>query len=170
MLVARLLQFRQAPAARSLVRATVSAGAGFCVRVRGELPWPHLTHLAAGSLLGGRPLNIAGLEITGEPGDLRVRTTTPESILRLTACLARREPLVLRQQGATPGRVVVSLRDFEGDEAVLPALVSYTSAETWLQGATVPPLELEDDERLALARWAYPPESWLTPELLEKLL
>jgi hypothetical protein len=170
------------------IDAECRAEDGFCLTLRGDLPWAAAdllteaglnprslgpkVRLADGSTLGAhRGLAALGLALEAQPGELRLRTTIPESVLRFSACLARGERLVLRDAiGRAPGRVVVLLRDFDGASARLPAAVSYAGAETWLRGLPPFSLPVDDDERLAIARWAYPPEVWLTNETLEKLL
>src|SRR5262249_49308302 len=113
-------------------------------------------------------LRDLGLVAEYQPGQVRIRTTTAESIIQFTACLARGDRLILRD-GTRTGRVVVTLRDFDGDSADLPALASYTAAETWLRGLPSLRLDLTDEEREAIARWLYPPEAWLTDALLGRL-
>ncbi len=155
------------------VRAVCRAQDGYRLIVRGELPWKGGTVYPAGaSTLGRRPLNDgSGLEIVGAAdGATVVRTTTPESVIRFSAALARGEQLTLRPNlHPCPGRVVVGLRDFEGDEIELPVVVSYGDAEPWLRGAPALPLELDLDERVAVARWLYPVESWVNDDFLERL-
>jgi hypothetical protein len=156
-------------------RAFCSIGAHLTLHVQGDLPWhdPALI-LARATLSGGRPFASLGFVGERSEGGVRFTASTAEAIIQFTACLARGERLVMpvwqgnRFNERT--RIFVALRDFDGESAELPALVSHSAAESWL--TWLPPLELEVplEERLAIARWAYPPESWLTPELLEKLL
>jgi hypothetical protein len=180
----RLAEFDTGP---RLVQAECRTEGGFCLTVCGDLPWPRCdlagdrdpqltprgrraVHLTDGSSLGGHHgFRSLGLAVEPGPGEVCLRTTTPESVLRFSACLSRGDRLVLQDAGVAPGRVVVLLRDFDGDAARFPVAVSYAGAETWLRGLPALPLSLDDDERLAIARWAYPPEAWLTNEFLEQL-
>jgi hypothetical protein len=61
--------------------------------------------------------------------------------------------------------VRVALRDFDGDVADQPARFVEPGEETWLTGLPQVSLGLTDADRLAIARWAYPPDDWLTPGL-----
>jgi hypothetical protein len=166
----RLVQFSQPG---RTVRAVCRAQDGYRVIVRGELPWKGVpVYLAGASTLGKRRLSEgSGLEIVGAPdGGTMVRTTTPESVIRFSAALARGEQLTLRPNlHPCPGRVVIGLRDFECDEAELPVVVSYADSEPWLRGAPALPLGLDLDERVAIARWLYPVEPWVTDDFLERL-
>ncbi len=65
---------------------------------------------------------------------------------------------MLKDSNSSPARIIVQLRDFEGDLGEFPALVGYSGAETWLRGLPEFALPLDDDERLAIAGWAYAPK------------
>src|SRR5262249_2825153 len=162
---------RQLQEARAPVRATCRAADGFCPRLARELPWSHPFNVPGHVLAPGKPPPSLGPAPALRPASLALRTTTPESVIQLSACLARSERLVFRGgAGQATGRVIVSLRDFDAGQTEFPVLVSYSGAETWLRGAPELPLALPPEDRLAVARWLYPPGSWLDEELLGRLL
>lgn len=178
-------RLRQFDTSDQLLQAKCRVEDGFHLTLTGDLPWPAsdlidntdalgsrrfgpTVRLADGSTLGKhRGFASLGLAVEFRLGELHLRTTTPEAVLRFSACLTRGERLVLQDAGPSPGRVVVLLRDFEGDSARLPAVVTYAGAETWLRGLPGIPLPLNEEERLLIAGWAYPPLPWLTNDLLE---
>jgi hypothetical protein len=123
--------------------------------------------------IAGRTLAQIGLAAERPAADrLRLGTTTPESIIHLSACLVRGEMLVLPVGPSVwrDRRVIVALRDFDGDEVDLPAVLSEEGREDWLTGLPPVELELPDSDRAAIARWAYVPAGWLCPELAHALL
>jgi hypothetical protein len=165
---ARLARFGGPPR----IQATCRVETGFVVDLLGDLPWRLGQDVLARGRLG-RSGGLGGLGFTGEHGLRRytLRPATAEATILFSACLARGERLVLRgPQFEGRGYVVVALRDFDGDEAALPARVSLQERERWLFGVPVPPLELDAEDRLAIARWAYLPSSWEEDELVERLL
>jgi hypothetical protein len=172
-MIAPHLRLRQRALVRAICRAT---DCGFSLRVFDDLSWSPSAPVG-GSLLGsGRPLASLGLTLEPMEDGLLVRTITPEGIIQFSACLARGVWLVLSGEplgSRSPPireRVLVGLRDFEGDEAEMPVLVICSDSEPWLRGAPKLPLELPLEDREAIARWLYPPESWLTADLLGQLL
>src|SRR5262249_20922959 len=140
----------------------------YSLRLVGALPWdggsPSLRALLHGS---DKRLDLLGMTLHQEDGRVELRAATPEAVISFSAFLARGQGLALcdvRGVGLAPrlpaAQALVRLRDFDEDEAVLPALVSYPAGETWLRGAPPVPLALDEQDRLAVARWLYPPESW----------
>jgi hypothetical protein len=171
MVFPRLLQFQQPG---KLLRVVCRIEDGYRLLLKGELPWSNEYHssLQTWSTIGdGKMLSSLELAVSKVEAGTCVHTTTAESVIRFSACMARGEHLVLRDSRTSEaGRVVIPLRDFDGDEGELRAVVSYSDAETWLRGFPSLSLDLGQEDRLAIARWAYPPEAWLTKEFLEKLL
>jgi hypothetical protein len=177
-------RLKQLAAANARFRVTCRSVAGFRLAVRGRLPWKlteqpaSLRGLQQGSTLGSKTLESAGLRLECKGNVLSVCTTTPESIIQFSACLARGERLILRQRHQTlgAGRIVIALRDFEGARAVLPAVAGYSGRETrWLRVPRLPPgppLALGTQDKAAIARWLYAPDCWLGPEdsLTDQLL
>jgi hypothetical protein len=161
---------------RRAIQAECQVEGGFRLQLRGDLPWPleprTCQRLDAGSTLGTHQgLTALGLAAKTEPEELSLHTTSPEAVIRFSACLARGERLVLRDsRDGSAGRIVILLHDFDGERTRFPAVVGYSGAETWLRSLPEIALPVTDDERLAIARWAYPPDVWLTNELLEKLV
>jgi hypothetical protein len=150
---------------------------GFVLDVLGPVGWGFSYRTGsplAGSALGsGQPLLALGLVGEATAGGLRIRTASPEAMIRFSVCLARREMLCLKLGPRVPAetRVFISMRDFEGDEAVFPAAVFPGDVgEDWLTGLPPVEMQLPLDEALAIARWAYPPEDWLEPEFRDSLL
>src|SRR5262249_9132842 len=97
------------------------------------------------------------------------RPATPEAVIRFAAFLPRGERIVLRQHGHA-GRVIVSLRDFDSEEAEMPTGVSYRGVESWLRGAPPRRRDREVEAGSATAGGASPPASWRNARLLPRLL
>jgi hypothetical protein len=132
---------------------------GFRLEMTGNLPCQtQLVWLPRYSLLGDRPLDTTDLQVTSRDDKLEVRTTTPESIIRFSACLAQNQWLTLRTGQPYDHSVIVALSEFEGSSGTLPALALVRDGEGWLR---VPPgaLELGADEKNAIIRWLCPVES-----------
>jgi hypothetical protein len=156
-----------------------NAQGGFRLLIEGELPWKPTQDvellaraLEASSRLGDeKTLGGMGLALRCLSDHVLIEAGTPEAILQFSACLARGETLTLQRfpYRGPEGRVVVLLRDFDGDRAELPCLASYGQRETWLQPPALPPLDLSREEKTAIARWLYPPDCWLDGELVEDL-
>jgi hypothetical protein len=143
------------------------------LELQGPINWGDSAFALSHGLIAGRSPARLGLHIERPgPNRLRLTATTPEAIIQLSACLARGESLLLPlgHAGKQGWRVVVGLCDFEGDEAELPTVLSEACREDWLRG--LPKLELDcpDAEMAAVARWAYVPHGWLSPELACLLL
>jgi hypothetical protein len=128
------------------------------IEIRGAIPWD--TKAAQRT--------PPGWSWTAEPHHLCMWPESPEAVLRLTAGMAAGKTLCF--QGPRGGAILVRLQDFEGDAVALKAQVTPAQAEPWLSRIPPPPLTLTAEDRLALARWAYPLTEWLTPELTENLL
>jgi hypothetical protein len=161
------------------VWASCQAKDGFRLMIDGELPWRPCSgperladSLQWASCTGtGATLEALGVTVTCTPENVILQTTNPESIIRFAAALARGESITLQRQ-ITPGpegRVILLLRDFEGDIAEMPCLASYQPVEDWLHAPAIPPIELSREEKAAIARWLYPPDCWLNTELVEDL-
>jgi hypothetical protein len=103
---------------------------------------------------------------------VRLWPDTPEATLRFTAWLNEGRQLVLehRDEGISNGRTVaIWLRDFDGQQIDLLAKASVNQAEPWLIGCPTLGMDLTPDDHLALARWAYPLNEWMSEDLLENL-
>lgn len=140
------------------VQVTCRVTDRIAIEIRGAIPWEANRHRHA----------PPGWTWQAEPHLLRLWPSTPEAVLRLTAGMAAGKTLAF--QGPRGGAVLVRLQDFEGDEVALKARVTPSQAEPWLARIPTPPLTLTPEDRLMLARWAYPLAEWLTPELTENLL
>jgi hypothetical protein len=152
------------------VRTMCQTDDGFRLRLTGALPWPGPAERMEASLLAtGQRLDRDPFRFRFHRHGMYFGPATPEAMIRFAAFLPRGERLVLRQTGH-PGRVIVTLRDFDEDAADMHTVVSYGNAEAWLRGAPAPALELDAEDRFAIARWAYPPDSWLTDRMLSRLL
>jgi hypothetical protein len=103
---------------------------------------------------------------------LSLRPSTPEATLRFTAWLANGQSLVL-QHGYKSNRdarkLVVRLRDFDGDRAEMRVIAGTAHAEPWLVQFPTLSMRFGVDDRLAIARWAYPLNTWMTDDFVEKL-
>jgi hypothetical protein len=153
------------------VRARCRADKGYQLRVEGELPWADNARLQAGVDGTLDDLGRQGFKAETKKGVLHFRPESPEAVIRFSALLARGDRLVFRGESpAGSGRVVVPLRPFDEDAADLPAVAGYGNAEPWLGGVTAPLPEPDEADKLAVARWAYAPESWLDGRILEALL
>jgi hypothetical protein len=155
-----------------LVRAVCRVEDRPVLDLEGELPFSPETIVLWRSRLGSAGLlGPLGFKQLWHGKSLRLFPDTPEAILRFSASLMRGELLhvVPGRHGQGHGRVIVRLHDFDGDHKVLPSLASTNRVETWLHGVTEPALRLSDEDRLAIARWAWPIDAWMTTELMEKL-
>jgi hypothetical protein len=141
--------------AGAVARATCRAEDGFCLSLSSDLPWSrNLTRISPEGWLAGTALAALGLTAQRDGDLVRIRTTTPESIIRFSAALARGEYLEVC-------RHFVALHDFDGDEAELPVLTCWAHGERWLQGLPALTVELGAEDVIALAAWAYLPEDWI---------
>jgi hypothetical protein len=153
-------RLRQLQEPDTSVRATCRAVPGFSLRLTGRLPWKHTVALCARSTLGpDKRLDHLGVRCETGGDGVSLRAATPEATIAFSAALLRGDRLLLRGPGLVE-KVVVTLRDFEGGEAELPATVHRAGPETWL--ARVPGLfgRLDEQDAVEVARWLYPPESW----------
>jgi hypothetical protein len=153
--------------------ATCRARGGFRLVVRGELPWTRSPSAPVAAVLGrGKrltPYVSLGMTLRVSSDRIDLEATTPEAIISFSALLARGARLVLRDDFMFPsGQVIVGLRDFDDAEIELPAIVSYPGGEDWLWGMPPVPLPLDEEGCIAIARWLYPPDSWLD-DILEGL-
>jgi hypothetical protein len=166
--LAQCSRFGSPPA---FARAVCRARDGFSLAVQSGVSWADgPSVLRQSRLVGGKGLEVLGLTAETVLSGLVLSTTTPESIIQFSACLARETVLCLSSGQTGPCAVVfVALRDFDGDEGEMPAVVGYRGIEGWVAGLPALPLELSVAERVALARWGYAPESWLTAEVLGAL-
>ncbi|HYT88894.1 MAG TPA: hypothetical protein VEL76_09310 [Gemmataceae bacterium] len=163
----RLRQFQEP---EKLLRAVCRTDRdGFTVQVRGKLPWTAAADLHRASTLGKARLDADSFHLAQNFDTLSVQPRTPEAMIRFSAALAREERLVLLAD-EHGGRIIVPLREFDEEEVRLPAVVSYVGAETWLRGGPQLRMTVSEDDRLAIALWAYLPESWADNDLLERLL
>jgi hypothetical protein len=155
------------------VRIRCRVDNGLSLLLEGAVDWGLPYNVLHHGSVAGRALLSLGLRAERPtPNCLLLSTTTPESIIRLSAYLARQEMMTLalgtyHWQGR---RVVVALRDFEGDETDLPAVLSEPPREDWLTGLPRLEMDLPGQERLAVARWAYVPDSWLSTDLAREML
>jgi hypothetical protein len=161
-------------APRPPLRVRCRVAGGLSLELEGAINWGHPRLAETHGLIAGRTPGQMGLAVERPEADrLRLCATTPESIIQLSACLVRGETMVLPVGSSfhQNRRVVVGLRDFEGDETELPAILSEQGDENWLTGLPAGlEMELSGAERAAIARWAYVPNGWLSPELARDLL
>jgi hypothetical protein len=160
---------------RPFVRAMCRLGSSVQLWLSGDLSWGETHAILSGARLStGRPLESLGMTCARTGDGVHFEGNSPEAMIQFSACLARGERLVLT---ARPGKsphdltqVYVALDDFDGGEAELGCLACPAGEESWL--TWLPPLALEIplEDRVAIARWAYAPASWLTPELMRSLL
>lgn len=113
-----------------------------------------------------------GLRVEVDGDAVRIQTGSPESLLRVSAHLLQRSFLVLSARPEAPRtRAFIRLEPPEGEVLALPVTVTCTSrsmpAWVWLPGADGFPLS--GDDRLAIARWFRPHDSWISAQLLEEL-
>lgn len=159
----RLTKFQHRP---PLYRAFCRCDNGLTLAIRG--PCRRAWSLCDASLASGFPLRTVGLTSDADGDGIRIRATTPEAILRLSALLMTGDLLRVRLGGTY---LFVRLHDFDGDEAELP--VTYFPGEigeSWLVGLPSVELSVPVEDILPLVQWAYPHEEWLVPELRERLV
>jgi hypothetical protein len=157
MIVPRLRQFQEPDTS---VQVTCRVGPGFNLSLTGKLPWKYASAICARSTLGpGKRLDHLGVGCVEEGAALRLQATTPEATIAFSAALLRGDRLVLRGPGLGE-KVIVTLRDFEGEETELPAEVHRAGPETWLARAPGVTERLDEEDAVEVARWLYPPESW----------
>ena len=118
------------------------------------------------------PFSDLGLRVAVEGDIVRIRTGSPESLLRASAHMMQGSALVLTPEEAGPRtRAFIRLLPPGGDTMVLPVAVTCTSRSMpeWMRlpGAGGIPLTRED--RLAIARWFRPHDGWMDKQFLEKL-
>jgi hypothetical protein len=143
-----------------------------CLRLTGEFPWDPTTsrtHMEVTALSTGQRLDPNAFQLERKGNRWVFRPVTPEAMIRFSAFLPRGERLVFRA-GRAAGRVIVTMREFEDEAASMATMVSYGNVESWLRGVPAPALALEDEDRYAIAQWAYPPDSWLSGGLLKQLV
>jgi hypothetical protein len=166
-------RLRELQAQRRAVQATCRARNGYRLTLAGDLPWGPSQTAADFARQRQVGLEAAGLKAElGKKNDVIISTTTPESIIRFSASLARGELLTLRggAHPGTSGRVVVALRDFEGAKADFAAVAGYGTREDWLCAPPVPRLEVSVEDRIAIAHWLYLPDAWVDEAVLRSLL
>lgn len=114
-------------------------------------------------------LDRLGLVVSVYDGHLRIRTGSPESLLRLGTRAATGATLrvtAYKRKGIDEA-IYVRLRPPGPGRTLLPAAkVSAVSSDYPWCNAPLPPMDLESDLRFALAQWICPCEDWI-PELLE---
>jgi hypothetical protein len=165
-LVERLQQLEDPPQS---LQAICRFDGNYCLNVRGVLPFaPHPGFTRVCVLASNRPLDLA-LTYNHSRKWLTLETTSPEGLIVLSACLARKEPILLRdsRNDARGWWLVIGLHDFDGPETELPVLAGPPRPETWL--TLQYPVELPARERVAVLRWRLPGSDWLPDNLLEKL-
>jgi hypothetical protein len=136
------------------VQATLRVEDRLVLEFRGAIPWD-----TKASYLGLPTYPGWGHE--QEPHRLRLWPSTPEGVLRLTAGMALGKTIAVRAPHRQRGALLVTLRDFDDDEAALPVRVTPSHGEPWLARMPAPPLALTAEDRLAIGRWAYPLADWL---------
>jgi hypothetical protein len=144
------------------------------IELTDEAPWPgNVLSLRAGNVPERTP-EAMGFVQERIGTALRMWPESPEATLRFTAWLAEGRTLTLEHGYAGPSRdrrrIVVRLRDFDGDEAQLSVIAANNNkTEPWLVGVPEVSLSLTADDHAALSKWAYPLAKWLTDSLVEKL-
>lgn len=140
----------------------------FSLHLWGELPFVPRPGWTKGYVLAsGRPLDLR-LTYERRHGLLTVQPDSAETIIVLSACMARQEPIIFRDSRNTPPAwIVVGLRDLGATEAELPTLVGPSPPETWLTPKD--PVEVPACERIAVLRWRLPGSDWLADNHLERL-
>jgi hypothetical protein len=139
-----------------------------------ERGWPAgVDMMKAGALAQLARPDLLGFGQEWKGNTLRLWPETPEATLRFTAWLAEGQRLRL-EHGYKSNRdrrcLVVRLRDFDGDEAELPVVTGNKHAEPWLVKFPTLAMHLSNDDRLGIARWAYPLNDWMNSDLVEKLI
>jgi hypothetical protein len=131
--------------------------------------------IASESVVGKEGITLASLGCRIERvGDgLVVRPTSPEATLRLSAHMAQREILILSGSNGEHGaRMFVRLQSPSGPRTELQAISSLAPEvfSAWMScsPSTVPDLDAAD--RMAIARWVGPLNSWVEEDFLEALL
>jgi hypothetical protein len=166
----RLAGFRRG---ESSVRAVCRVAGRLELELTDEISWPSGVDLmgTTSRMPRARP-ELLGFCQRWQGKALLLWPETPEATLRFTAWLTEGRQLVLEQAQARRRdrrTIVVRLRDFDGDCAVLPVKAS-GPAEPWLVRFPGLDMALSGDDWLALARWAYPLDTWMTTDLVEKLI
>jgi hypothetical protein len=141
----------------------------------GPIPWSEAeertgTRGCVGNMPARARSPYPGWEYERDGQQLRLWPDSPEGLIQLTAGMAAGKALIF--QGPHRGRsgaILVQLREFDGDSIELPVKVTPSHEETWLSRIPAPLMTLTDDDRLALARWAYPLPNWTTTDLTERL-
>jgi len=142
------------------VQATLRVEGRLVLELRGAIPWNTTTTYSGHAI-------YPGWEHEQEPHRLRLWPSTPEGVLRLTAGMALGKAIAVRAPHRQRGALLVSLRDFDGDEAALPVRVTPAHGEAWLVRLPPPPLALTAEDRQTIGRWAYPLADWLTTNEME---
>lgn len=151
--------------------------------LRLRVPWPgddaslpalaRAVQLHSAVVGSGQTFIALGLRVDGVPGGLEVRAGSPEAIMRLTALCARGAVLALDSAPRLPERPRAFVRLAEPEErpVALPtvATVTATAPYAWVNAAPPPRIETTRAERLAIARWTSPHDSWVG-DLFEELL
>ena len=118
------------------------------------------------------PFTQLGLRIAFEGDAVRIRTGSPESLLRVSAHMMQRSALVLTPERTGPrARVFVRLLPPGEDTMALPVAVTCTSRSIpeWLRLPGADGIPLSDEDRLAIARWFRPHDGWMNEQFLEAL-
>jgi hypothetical protein len=148
-------------------------GGGMVVEVTARMvSWGSPGAILTTGTLAGRSLLAMGLTCDYEIPALRLTASMPEAIIQLSACLSRGEVMDLPAGGPLHAqkRVLVGLRDFDGDEGVLPARLNHAGSEGWLDRLPPMSLDVSLSEAAAIASWAYVPAAWATPALLRDFM
>jgi hypothetical protein len=127
----------------------------------------------------GRSLNKVGLRVTNANGQVRISTGSPESILRFTAMADEGRILELptSREGTPGGRLFIRLRDVDDDNRTLQCVNTVSAfspispfSGTWMKLNAAGTVALSPSQQLAISRWLAPHDSWITSNLLEKLI
>jgi hypothetical protein len=151
--------------------------------LRLRVPWPEsedsLLAIARrvqehGKVVGsGQTFTRLGLRVDSMARGLELRTGSPEAIMRLTALCAQSAVLALDAEPDPTERVriFVRLAEPENEPVALPTVATVTSSAPWTWTNAIPPVPIETtrEERLAIARWFAPHDSWVG-DLLEEFL
>jgi hypothetical protein len=116
-------------------------------------------------------LQSAGLSVAATGRRLTISTRGPEAIFRLSALMQQRAIMVIDEggEGGGLGRVFIGLVPLESDEMRLRALLTFgrSWAERWVNIDPAHSLPLSLADRLAIAAWYRPHDSWIDDEFME---
>jgi len=165
----------------SLQVSLVADDSGFRVQLKNvdlsTLQWPETARLAGSlqkhSVIGAsrETLDAIGLRVQVGKGTLSLLPGSPEATMRMTAHMLSESLLVLEPGAENEGRfkVYVRLAPPSDGEQPLKALVAVTNGffKEWLDLDTEQAPELSESQRLTIARWLMPHDSWVDPRFLE---